>query len=91
MIQSSSSQYVTFLSKKKAKYLFLSVILGLEKMSLFFWLILNFAAKACLPNVVDWGVGDQPRTGGEKKGKIKNGITRVYRTLKKLGENQKQI
>ncbi len=26
-----------------------------------------------------------------KKGKIKNGITRVYRTLKKLGENQKQI
>jgi len=34
------------------------------------------------------GRGNQPRTGGGRKGKIENGITRVYRTLKNWAQTK---
>ena len=53
-------------------------------------IILSFAAKAFLPNGIEGEGGNQPRTGGGRKGKWKWYYTRLP-NLKKLGANQKQI
>jgi hypothetical protein len=84
---------VTFLSKKKEniylkKKQFERVIFRRTRRRCCFWLILSFAAKAFLPNE---GEGESTKNWRRKKGGNENGITRVYRTLKKLGANQKQI